>query len=241
MVRITLGIFFMYATAPLGAQSAAASRYEVSGIVVDADKQPLESVELGLMREGQRAQTARSGADGRFTFQDVKPGQLAVTARRLGYKATLVDIEMSASGTSSPVEIQMEEVASEVAAVIVEGSKGHLREFYEHKATNNFGKFFERKDIDARNPAFLSEILRTVSGASLSSSERFGNNVRLRGCKPMVWLDGMRAFGAELDEVARPSDVAGVEVYPSWAGIPTEYQDRDNRMCGVIVVWTRNQ
>jgi hypothetical protein len=57
----------------------------------------------------------------------------------------------------------------------------------------------------------------------------------------MVWVDGMRAPGAELDDVARPMDVAGLEVYPSSAGLPPQYQDRNNRMCGAIVVWTRNQ
>ena len=83
-------------------------------------------------------------------------------------------------------------------------------------------------------------MLRTIAGASLSS-DRAGNRILLRNCKPMVWVDGMRAPGAELNDVARPTDVAGLEVYPSSAGLPPQYQDRNNRMCGAIVVWTRNQ
>ena len=43
--------------------------------------------------------------------------------------------------------------------VIVEGSKGHLKEFYEHKATNNFGKFFERLYNAMDTPAALLPVL----------------------------------------------------------------------------------
>lgn len=223
------------------AQTQSLARYEVAGIVIDEGKAPIQSAELALMRQGEPSRLVRSGANGRFSFSNVRPGPIALTVRRLGYKATSVDVEMSPTGVAAPVEISLEEIASDVAAVIVEGSKGHLKEFYEHKATNNFGKFFDQKEIEKRNPAYLSELMRTVAGASIASSERVGNRVLLRGCKPTVWLDGMRAFGAEVDELVRPTDVAGMEVYPSWAGIPLQYQDRDNRMCGVILVWTRNQ
>jgi hypothetical protein len=142
---------------------------------------------------------------------------------------------------AAPVEVQLEEIASDMDPVLVQGTMRHLREFYEHKATNNFGKFFEQKDIERLARSYVSEVFRSVPGATLQASERIGNRVLLRGCKPMVWLDGMRAVGADVDELARPSDLAGMEVYPSWAGLPIQYQDRDNKMCGVIVLWTRTQ
>jgi hypothetical protein len=144
-----------------------------------------------------------------------------------------------ASGPNA-LDFQLIEVPNDMADVIVESSKNHLEEFYQRKSTNSFGKFFERTDIERRNPQYLSEMVATVSGAVVSSLGA-GNGILLRGCQPMVWVDGMRAPGAELDEVARPSDVAGLEVYPSNAGLPPTYQDRNNRMCGAILVWTKNQ
>lgn len=225
----------------LVAQMQSAGRHEVAGIVVDEGKAPVPSAELALMRQGEPSRIVRSGSDGRFSFTNVRPGPVALTVRRLGYKATSVDVDMSPAGVAAPVEVELEEIASDIDAVIVEGSKGRLREFYEHKATNNFGKFFERKDIERLGRAYASEVLRTVPGATLQASERTGNRVLLRGCKPIVWLDGMRMLGAEVDEVARPSDIAGMEVYPSWAGLPPQYQDRGSRMCGVILLWTRSQ
>lgn len=237
----SLFLFPLLSFRTLGAQMQASPLYEVTGIVVDEGKVPVPSAELVLKRQGEQSRVVRSGTDGRFSFPDVRPGPIALTVRRMGYTARTLNIDVTAAGVASPVEVKLEEIASDIAAVLVEGSKGHLQEFYEHKATSNFAKFFERKDIEKRNPIYLSELLRTVAGASLYASERTGNRIMLRDCKPMVWVDGMRAPGAELDEVARPMDVAGLEVYPSSAGLPPQYQDRNNRMCGAIVVWTRNQ
>jgi len=242
----TLLILGSLAFIPVGAVRAQSSpstppsAYSLGGIVRDESKAPIQSAELSLVRRGEGPRVARSGNDGRFSFSDVRPGEIALTARRLGYKSTALDLTMSAGGFASPVEVVMEEVASDIDEVVIEGSKGHLREFYEHKTTNSFGKFFDRKDIEKKAPALVSELVRTVPGATLSVSERHGNRVLLRGCQPTVWIDGTRAMGAEVDELARPSDLAGVEVYPSWAGLPAQYQDRDNRMCGVIVLWTRS-
>jgi hypothetical protein len=55
----------------------------------------------------------------------------------------------------------------------------------------------------------------------------------------MVVLDGQRVPGAELDEVVHPTDIAAIEFYPSNAGVPAQYLERQNRLCGLVLVWTR--
>ena len=52
-------------------------------------------------------------------------------------------------------------------------------------------------------------------------------------------VDGVRADNAEIDELISPSEIAGMEIYPSFAGVPAEYMDKENRACGVVLVWTR--
>ena len=222
------------------AQPQLTVRHAVDGIVVDKGSTPVPSAELELKRQGEQSRVARSGEDGRFSFPDVQSGSVALTVRRMGYTAKTITIDVPPTGVPASVEVKLDEIPSDLSAVIVESSKQHLEEFYSRKATNSFAKFFEGTDIKKRNPFYLSEMVSTVSGASISSKGA-GNRILLRGCQPMVWVDGMRAPGAELDDVARPSDIAGMEVYPSNAGLPAQYQDRNNRMCGAIMVWTKNQ
>jgi hypothetical protein len=211
----------------------------ISGVVRDAGDQPVADAQLSLSRSGQAARLFRTGADGKYSFDDVPPGQAQISVRRLGYRGSSKSLDVPAAGGST-VDFQLIEVPSDVSDVIVEASKQHLEEFYHRKNTNTFAKFFEGTDIERRNPMYLSEMVTTVSGARITSKGA-GNSILLRGCQPMVWVDGQRAPGAELDDVARPGDVAGLEVYPSNAGLPPEYQDRNNRMCGAIMVWTKNQ
>lgn len=222
------------------AQPQSTARHAVDGIVVDKGSAPVPSAELELKRQGDQSRVARSGDDGRFSFPDVLTGPVALTVRRMGYTAKTIHIDVPQAGVVPSVEVELEEIPSDIASVIVESSKQHLEEFYGHKAHNNFATFFEKKDIEKRNPLYLSEMVRAVSGANVSSMGA-GNRILLRGCQPMVWVDGMRAPGAELDDVARPGDIAGMEVYPSNAGLGAEYQDRNNRLCGAILVWTKNQ
>ena len=224
----------------LVAQTQSTRGNAVDGIVVDKGKAPVPSAEVELKRQGEQRRVTRSGNDGQFSFPGVQTGSVALTVRRMGYTAKTINMDVPPAGVPAAVEVELEEIPSDIASVIVESSKQHLEQFYERKASNNFAKFFERKDIQRRNPFYLSEMVGTVSGASISSKGG-GNRILLRGCQPMVWVDGMRAPGAELDDVARPGDIAGMEVYPSNAGLPAEYQDRNNRLCGAIMVWTENQ
>ena len=241
---ILLGSYLLLSVGSIEAQSTqpqSSRTLTIEGVVRDAGKAPVPSAELSLRRAGQGRLVSRTDNDGKFSFSDLAPGPLSLTVRRLGYRVKSVDLDVTPATATNPIEIQLEEIASDIDAVLVEAGQDRLREFYEHKATNNFGKFFERKDIEKLARQYSSEVLRVVPGARLEASERNGNRVLLRGCKPIVWIDGMRANGAEVDDLARPSDLEGMEVYPSWAGLPAQYQDRDNRMCGVIVLWTRSQ
>ncbi len=227
--------------APAQAPANVSSSYSIAGVVRDGGDHPVSDAQISLSRPGQPARLYRTTADGKYSFVNVAPGSVRLSVRRLGFRGSSMTLDVGPSMADGPFDFSLQEVPSDVAEVIVEGSKGHLEEYYNHKANNNFAKFFDQKEIERRHPAFLSELMRTVPGASIYASERTGNRIMLRDCKPMVWLDGMRAQGAELDELVAPTDVAGMEVYPSSAGLPPQYQDRNNRMCGAIVVWTRNQ
>jgi hypothetical protein len=158
----------------------------------------------------------------------------------MGFKAVTRDLKVGDQITSRSVDFSLQTVPTDVSEVVVEGENAKLHEFYVRRDHNNFGKYFDGAEIMKRDPRIMSDLLRTIPGATIGASTRIGNRVLLRGCKPTIWLNGMKAFGAELDEVANPADVAGLEIYLSWAGLPPQFQDRENPGCGAIIVWTKD-
>ncbi|HYS68829.1 MAG TPA: carboxypeptidase-like regulatory domain-containing protein [Gemmatimonadaceae bacterium] len=211
----------------------------LTGVVLADDRTPLSDAVLGLERGGQTLYRARSLSDGHFTFTDVPGGMAAITIRRLGYLQRRLEFDLNAATTKEPFEILLTPVATDVEAVTIEGASGRLQGFNDRRVRNNFGYFFDQNDIRRKGPRYVSELFRTIPGARLQASRRAGNVLELRNCTPRIWIDGVRADGAEIDELISPSEIAGLEIYPSFAGVPAEYMDKENRACGVVLVWTR--
>ena len=225
---------------PLAAQAPAAKLVTIEGVVVEGTD-PVASAEVGLTLGGMKQVLVRSGSDGRFTFADVPLGPGKLTVRRMGYRARTLPLDMVKIGAGQPVRIDLESLANDLDTVTVEAMKGRMEEFYNHKANSSFGYFIDQPEIKKRAPRFVSELFRTIPGARIQVSHRIGNTVTLRGCQPRIWVDGVRTQDTELDEVANVDEVAAIEVYPSWAGTPPQYMDRETRACGTIIVWSRRQ
>jgi hypothetical protein len=217
--------------------------YRVAGVVRDGRGNPLDNAEITLLSGGVIRLVVQSAANGQFTLGDFSPGKATLQIRHIGYEQLNMNINIGADKKATFTEVVLEEVPQKLEEVLVKADeKGRLREFAEHKAVpNNFGHYFDRSDIRKRNPTYASEMFRTIGGVQIQASSFGGNAVRIRGCRPLLWMDGQRIPGAELDEVARPSDIAGMEFYPSNAGIPAEFMDRNNGACGIIVVWSKSQ
>lgn len=79
-----------------------------------------------------------------------------------------------------------------------------------------------------------------MPGVVVRPASRIGNDVKIRGCAPLVWIDGMRAKGAQIDEVTHGTDVAAIEVYESQAGVPAQFTDR-SATCGTILIWLKDR
>jgi hypothetical protein len=123
---------------------------------------------------------------------------------------------------------------------VVAPALGRLRGFHERRQQRGtFGRFLEQDEIRRMNPRLASDLFRTVPGVRLAANQTGGNSIRIRGCQPMTWVDDQRVPGAELDELIVPSEIAAIEFYPSSAGIPAQYLERGNRLCGLILVWTK--
>lgn len=212
-----------------------------AGHVVDERGRPIPGAEVQVLVGDSIRQQVRTDSVGYFVIPYAAGlNQPQFRVRRFGYRArTLSSLRGRDDG---PATIQLALLPTDLEAVRVmarvDDSRGKLREFYAHRATSKFGYFFDRDDIATkRGVSHLSDLMRFVPGARLQPG-RIGSNVRLRECRPILWIDGVRLNGAELDETVSLSDVEAVEVYASLAGMPAQYIDRRSN-CGAVVVWLK--
>jgi hypothetical protein len=233
------------ASDPVGAQhrssTRAAGNYSLKGIVTDSAGEPIRGAEVLLSVGGDVAQVVRSRADGRFEFGGLTADPVSVRVRRLGYRTPRSPVRLRPD-TARSLNFVLQVMPADIDGVVVDGStddsKGRLDEFYEHKRQSRLGYFFERAEIERRRPVHVSELLRSLGAVHVAPAGTIGNTVRVRGCRPMVWLNGLRMPDAEVDEVAQPSDVDAVEVYVSMTGMPARLVDLVGK-CGAVVIWTR--
>jgi hypothetical protein len=213
----------------------------VAGVVKDDAGVPVSEVEVGIIKGERLQQFVITAADGKFLLTGMGRRVVPLRIRRLGYAMQFLDVDTRVP-SSTALEIILNTVANELEEVtIAANEQGKLREFYEHKQQRaSFGRFLDQHQIRRLGPTNPSDLFRSVPGIVIATASG-GNTMRIRGCQPMVWVDGQRVPGAELDEVIHPSEIAAIEFYPSNAGIPAQYLERGNRLCGSVLVWTRTQ
>jgi hypothetical protein len=210
----------------------------VSGIVREVGGLPVPNVEVGIIKGERLQQFVMTADDGKFLLTGVTPGIVPLRVRRIGYAMQFFDVDTRVP-SSKALDIVLRTVPSELEDVMVTGNEVRLRGFHERKQSRApFGRFLEQNDIRKLGPTHSSDLFRTVPGIVIRTATG-GNSIRIRGCQPMVVLDGQRVPGAELDEVIHPTDIAAIEFYPSSAGVPAQYLERQNRLCGLVLVWTR--
>ena len=236
-------------TLPVAAQDSARApaattpAYQVTGTVKDSAGAPVPEAEVTVIERTTLRRPVATDVQGRFQLRDVPAGRLTVRVRRLGYEQRTVDVLLGATAPTTFLEIIVTPAPAQLEEVRVHPNPvGRLREFYDHRQQRgSFARFLELADIRRIAPTSASALFRSVPGITIRAATTGGSTIRIRGCQPTVWVDGQRIPGAELDDVVQPSDIGGIEFYPSSAGIPPQYLDPSNRLCGLILVWTRMQ
>jgi hypothetical protein len=238
-------MFFLAVGAAHAQRQTAARPSAVIGTVTDSAGTPLIDAEVRLVVSGTDEAVVRTQHDGRFLVMGELNGPTSLQVRHLGFRSREVELFFPRD-TTRVLVIRLEPASRSLASVeIVEKAESSewLREFTERRKTNSVGYYFTRAEIMARQPRYLSEVLRSLSGLTLTTSGRDGFALRVRGCRyaPRIWVNNGRVPDAELDDVARLDDIAAMEVYLSNAGVPPQFLDRSNLGCGTIVIWTRQE
>jgi hypothetical protein len=226
---------------PANAQPNVAGR-ELVGFVRDAKGTALEGAAVEIL-----GATTRTNAGGAFRLWTSDTDTITITVKRLGFSA--VSALVSARNRQwDTVVVEMDALPQRLAAAEVKAAavtrRNGLRDFEQRRARGP-GQYFTRDEIIARRTNRASDVVRQARGVLLVRLRAGGFGVRFAShserratCAPMLWLDGLRTRGMELDDIAA-SDIEALELYESWTNTPSQFSEGTTLPCGTIVVWTR--
>jgi len=210
-----------------------------------------------LTESGRLVASVTTDKAGRFVIVAPQPGRYFLEAEHLAYEAVSDGPFQVVKGRDVAIELEMEPkpIAVDGLDVAAEGRRRRQTKleavgFFERRAMS-FGHFITREQVERRNAARVTELLQMVPSVRLESTgdpftpftPMIRGNRANRACLPRVFMDGVPVnygippWGAPFDDLIRPWEVEGIEVY-STAEIPPQYLGT-GAACGVILIWSR--
>lgn len=225
-------------TAPLHAQHTT-----IRGTVVDSAGRPIQHADVGIVVH---RKLTRTDSEGRFSINKIPAGDVELSVRRLTYEPQRIQLKLTSDVDT--LRITLVAHPALLRPIEVAASEMRLREniedFY-RRLTRGVGQYVSRDDIEKRWGGKPSDMLRNTSGIRFvkvpaGRGVRFPNtSIVRRDCPPMIWIDGQKAPGLEIDEVPL-GDVEGMELYNGPATTPMQFsQVTSANTCGTIVIWSR--
>ena len=213
---------------------------QLSGTVFGPDGKPLEGAQVYLVGT---AIGARADSRGLFRLTGLPSGTQTVEVRQISFALKRYTVDLSPTRESRLAAV-LDARANVLGEVKVEAKAASSIPGFEDRAKRGMGNFLTRDDIEKRQSILLTDLFRTIPGLNIVFdgtnyavlSARAGN----RSC-PMQWfLDGSPFDNSDnsIDQMLRPDDIEGIEVYKSASEVPVQYQGQ-HASCGTILVWTK--
>jgi hypothetical protein len=247
--------------AVMAAPAALAAQTTMIGIVRDdSTGRPLPGVEVLLAAT---AHATVTNAAGRYTLAGLPAGNHQAIFRIVGYLPARVTVLLSAGDTLRVNQVMVPStVVLDPIEVTGEPDVGLAGRGFEERRSMGFGVFYDSAELRAVEHLKPSDLLRRKGNVQIRQMGFNGPMVAMNSssrdlngaldCYMSVYLDGRLLWGGgkkDLEELKRdpPPDfrefisvtqLEGVEVYRSSAGIPVEFGGSSGQ-CGAVVIWTR--
>lgn len=213
----------------------------VRGTVRNLRGVPVVGARVGVWSSGVEVAT---NANGQFAMQSLPSGTYTLEARAIGFQLQRQPVDIPLSGDAA-VDVTLEPLAA-LDTVRVKASRTYtnaaLAEF-DTRRKSGFGFFLDDAAIEKRQASTMTDLFRAAPGITIIPGQSQGARIVMRGvgaqayCVPAVFLNGNRIMneGGNLDQLADPREVRGVEVYTRRASTPIQFQTIGS--CGAIVLW----
>jgi hypothetical protein len=206
----------------------------VNGVVRGDGGRPLDDVEIRVVNA---RPMARTGADGRFTLNNLPAGTQLLAVRRIGYLVGDVAVELRPNRTVRQ-DVLLRRVVS-LDSIRVVARRSRYADFEYRRKNSPGGRFLTANELAKEHATELAPVIQHVGGFSIvgfgANTQVFSTSARAGrpNCKEVnVVIDGVDQ--ATINAVP-PHDIAAVEIYAEAAGAPAQYRAE----CGLIVIWTK--
>lgn len=217
----------------------------VRGIVRDSTGKGLEGASVVIPRHQLGAGT---NDDGRYILSRVPSGTVTLVARRIGFQRESLTVKIGEHDTvTANFTLMAAPLLMHADSVYGFSTTGKMGPFNQRRA-RGVGSFITREEIDKRQPASISELLRYLPGIAITQMmagepqpvrmQRSMNTTTIGNCVVQIYVDGHPYPNGNVDDFS-PMSVEGIEVYKSAAEIPAAFRTKD-ATCGVIAIWTRD-
>ena len=231
----------------------------ISGQVTDSlSRTPLSGVEVFISAEATSPalQTARTNAEGRFSFANVTPGTLSVSARSVGFAPKTQRVIARANETAT-ADFALSQRTTQLDQVVITGTGGVTQ----RRAVGNVIETIDAKNVLEVAPARSVDQLigaRTPGLIALPNSGQVGTGpqIRVRAASslslsndPIIVIDGVRmdaaasrgpgqrgGYGASRLNDISPEDIESIEVIKGPAAATLYGTEASN---GVIQIITK--
>jgi hypothetical protein len=242
----TIAIVVCVASSALGGQPRA-PRGVIDGVVTDTNLVPLVGATASVMGTEVKVVV---GTNGRFRINGLPAGEYVIAVRQVGYSPVVSLLTVIDRDTLRP-SYSLERLVTTLDAAVVTAKPVAVRlQEFEDRRRLGFGHFMGQDEIDAKGRSFTADLIRSftsvvrVISASSSRPGQFAMNLRggaASACAYEIFVDGMpQPVPTNLDDLPRPRDLGGIEIYSGPATIPPQYKSfSGGAKCGVILIWTR--
>ena len=140
-----------------------------------------------------------------FTLAGLPSGTQSVEVRAIGYEPKRVAVDLTRAGLTM-VDVVLDHPVQTLDAVKIYGKGNTTMAEFQRRLRAGWGHFLTPADIAKHNAFAVSDLFRSMPGVRVAPSQGFGHTILIRGCRPTVYLNGMRMS----DDAASEMPIEGV-------------------------------
>jgi hypothetical protein len=205
----------------------------VQGTVQDSAGAPIPNARV---MDGNTQELARTDTAGAFVLGALVAGRQELEVRAVGYQPQRFAVQVRPQETLV-VDVYLDPLAPRMSTVAATARRT-IAGFYERRGSGT-GQYLDADAIAKRQPTAVADVLLRLQGVTVGPRTSFSSRVSLKGCEPVVFIDGVELMSrtGDLDAFVDVDGIEAIEVYITPAEVPLEFPG--DPFCGSILIWRK--